>query len=367
MTPHEHDEADETDRMKGYLKKIATGPKMSKDLTEAEAEDALTLILNGSVSEVRSAIFLIAARMKLETLAENIGYWRALENTTTKHSVPFERLLQVADPFDGFNRVPYFGFYAIPVLTAMGLPTYGHSARSLPPKSGITFEELLITHYKVSAEGSARMALLREFHFGYLSARHTHPRLESLRSLRAEIVKRTMLSTLEKMLMPVYAEKGKNYLATGYFHKGYEVPMMTIAGLSAFDKTIVGNGMEGTTLYGVHKSARVFIDNEKNEPVENKLILEDMFEAQTADRIAKAYQELKQETPRLDRLAEMGEAALQNNNGPAAPLIACQAGTLFHLLGFCTDPLTGYNAAEALLKTGQCRDRLMRYLEKARV
>jgi len=55
-------------RMKSYLQKIATGPKMSKDLTEVEAEDALNLILKGEVSKVRSAIFLIAARMKLETL-----------------------------------------------------------------------------------------------------------------------------------------------------------------------------------------------------------------------------------------------------------------------------------------------------------
>ena len=62
-------------RMKSYLQKIATGPKMSKDLTEMEAEDVLDLILKKKVSKVQSAVFLIAARMKLETLDENIGYW----------------------------------------------------------------------------------------------------------------------------------------------------------------------------------------------------------------------------------------------------------------------------------------------------
>jgi len=60
-------------RMKSYLQKIATGPKMSRDLTEVEAEDALTLILKDEVSKVKSGVFLIAARMKLETLEENIG------------------------------------------------------------------------------------------------------------------------------------------------------------------------------------------------------------------------------------------------------------------------------------------------------
>ncbi len=46
---------------------------MSKDLTEVEAEDALTLILKDEISQVKSGVFLIAARMKLETLEENIG------------------------------------------------------------------------------------------------------------------------------------------------------------------------------------------------------------------------------------------------------------------------------------------------------
>ena len=90
---------------------------MSKDLTEVEAEDALSLILKGEISKVRSAIFLIAARMKLETLEENVGYWRAMDKTTIRHPIQLAQLLQIADPFDGFNRVPYFGFYTIPVLS----------------------------------------------------------------------------------------------------------------------------------------------------------------------------------------------------------------------------------------------------------
>ena len=70
-------------RMKAYLQKIAAGPKLSKNLTENEAEDALSLILDGKISQVRIAVFLIAARMKIETVPENIGYWRALQKRMT--------------------------------------------------------------------------------------------------------------------------------------------------------------------------------------------------------------------------------------------------------------------------------------------
>ena len=119
-------------RMQSYLQKIAAGPKLSKDLTEEEAEDALSLILDGEVSEVRMGVFLIAARMKVETVPENIGYWRALQKKITPRKINLNNLLQIADPFDGFQRIPYFGFYAIPVLAELGLPTYGHSALPLP-------------------------------------------------------------------------------------------------------------------------------------------------------------------------------------------------------------------------------------------
>ncbi len=362
------DETDASKRMQGYLQKIATGPKMSKDLTEQEAEDALTLILNGSVSPVRAGIFLIAARMKLETVAENIGYWKALNRTTIQHEVPFEKILQIADPFDGFNRVPYFGFFTLPVLARIGLPAYGHSTQSLPPKFGITFEDLLVKHYGVSKNDNheKRLALLKKHQFGYLSTRHTNPSLENLRDMRVEIVKRPMLATLEKMLQPVKARSKGNFLATGYFHRGYEVSMLAVARLSGFDKTIIGNGSEGTTFYGVHKEAKMFIDSGEKNAVEKKLVLQNMYSKVTRDEIQNAYQDLKSETTTLEFLAKWGETALKNNQGPAAPLIACHAGTLGHLLGMFATPQEGFDAARNILSGGECHSQLMEYFEEIR-
>lgn len=343
-------------RMKDYLDKIATGPELSRDLTEAEAEDALLLILRGEASPVRSGIFLIATRMKRETLEENTGFWKALDRTTIKHSVKLDRLLQVADPFDGFDRVPYFGFYVMPVMAAMGLPAYGHSTQSLPPKFGITFEDILHRHYQAPLDLGleSRIRLLEEYRFGYVSTRQSHPCLEKLRELRVEIVKRTMLSTFEKMLQPLKAKE--NYLATGYFHKGYEVPMLTAAKLGGFDKVLIGNGVEGTTLYGVHKTARIFIQD-RNESREINLSLQEA---------SAAYSELKKETLSLDSLAQWGESALKGKHSPATTLIACQAGSLCHLLGLYSSFQEAFKSAMEILRRGAVYDNLQRYLDQCR-
>jgi anthranilate phosphoribosyltransferase len=352
---------DPESRMKDYLQKIAAGPRLSKDLTEEEAEDALSLILDDQVSKVRAGVFLIAARMKLETLPENIGYWRALQNRVSSATVKLDRLLQIADPFDGFQRIPYFGFYTIPVIAQLGLPVYGHSALPLPPKFGMTFEEILQKQYGV-AEGKQRLALLEKYQFGYLNTSDTLPKLEALRSMRIEIVKRPMLATLEKILMPVQARQ--NFLATTYFHRGYEVALTEIGKLSQFDKVIIGNGMEGTTLFGIHKEAKVFIQSGTDEAEQKSLSLKTLYSEETIQRIAEAHEELKSMESSLERVTKMGEDALKTGEGPASLQIASQAGTLAHLCGLFTTAQEGFDQAIAVLKSGTAYDSLMKWIEE---
>jgi anthranilate phosphoribosyltransferase len=357
--------SDAEERMKGYLQKIATGPKMSKDLSEAEAKDGLSLVLNGEVSQIRSAVFLVSARMKRETQEENIGYWEALDQTTLRQEVQLDKLLQIADPFDGFNRVPYFGFYVIPVLSALGLPAYGHSSIPQPPKFGITFENILIDHYRIQNNTSFahRAQLIEEYGFGYLGLEQSHPTLNSLNALRKEIVKRPMLATWEKMLMPLKGRK-ENYLATTYFHRGYEIDMLKIAELSQFNKVLLGNGVEGTTLFGVIKPTKAFIKSGNYKPVEKTFGINSMFNEATAQKISEAYETLKPETANLASLANMGESALKGDDVPAKSLIACQAGTLSSLVGVFQDPQAGYDAAEKLMQKATPHKMLMSYIEK---
>ena len=96
-----------------------------------------------------------------------------------------------------------------------------------------------------------------------------------------------MLATLEKILMPLQAES-KNYLATTYFHRGYEVSLTEIGKLSEFDRVIVGNGMEGTTLYAVHKEAKIFIQNGDSEAQPRTLKFSEMYQEETAKQITEA-------------------------------------------------------------------------------
>ena len=351
-------------RFQKYIQKIATGPQQSKDLSEEEAYDALMLILNGEISPVRSAIFLIAIRMKRETLEENTGIWKALDSTTEKHCAKVEKLLQVAEPFDGFSRTPCFGFYAIPVIAQLGLPCYGHSSLSLPPKHGITFQEILYGHYKLSLSVLAEVKHLEKNGFCFIGLHQSHPKLEALRNLREEMIKRSALATFEKMLMPIFAEGNVNILATTYFHKGYEIPMLAAARLGEFKKTFIGNGLESTTLFGVHKPSTLFTISHGSEVEKERFNVFDLLEKKDAEKIQCSYQELKLEKTELGTLANFGERALRDGTGPAAKLIAWQAGSLVCLADSSASFRDGFQAAIDVLKKGKAYSKLMAYVER---
>ena len=70
--------------MRQYIQRIATGPELSKDLSREEAKEAAQHILSGAADPVQAAIFLIALRMKRETMDENRGVLDALLDDTNQ-------------------------------------------------------------------------------------------------------------------------------------------------------------------------------------------------------------------------------------------------------------------------------------------
>ncbi len=137
-----------------------------------------------------------------------------------------------------------------------------------------------------------------------------------------------------------------------------------MAKISSFDTTIVGNGVEGTTLYGVHKSAQIWTQSGKKEPQEFKINIQTQFDAETAGTIASTYENFKNQPYDLAQLAKWGESALADGTGLAAPLIACQSATLCHLFGLFANAQEGYNAALEILCQGECLQHLMTYIKK---
>jgi len=100
---------------------------------------------------------------------------------------------------------------------------------------------------------------------------------------------------------------------------------------------------------------------------ETNLDFKATFSSPSMDEIAAAHDALRKQTATLGELCNLGEEALKQNQGPAAPLIACQCATFAHLFGIVPSLPEGYDAAKNILHRGTAYTLLMAYLEKARV
>ncbi|MBT4922902.1 MAG: anthranilate phosphoribosyltransferase, partial [Candidatus Thioglobus sp.] len=128
--------------MKSIIQRVATGPDLSKNIDFEEARDGMQAILRGEIDDVQSAIFLIALRMKRETMEENEGILAAILTESNKQEVSVEHLVDLGDPYSGYNRSIPISSFLPPLLAELGLPTVVHGLDSVSPKYGLTHRHI---------------------------------------------------------------------------------------------------------------------------------------------------------------------------------------------------------------------------------
>lgn len=229
------------------IKKVATGPHLSKDLSQEEAYAATMEILSGEADPVRAAIFFIAMRMKRETNEENLGILEALQAMTEQHQAEVDDLLIFADPFNGFNRHCPVTAFLPAVLAAAGLPTVSQGVFEMGPKFGVTHAQVLkLAGYddKQSVSAANRAINQADIGWAYLDQSQASPKVYALQTLRTQMIKRPSIATLEKMLMPLKA-KARTHLAIGFVHKEYPAILGWLADAFGYQTAFIARGLEG--------------------------------------------------------------------------------------------------------------------------
>ena len=240
------------------IKKIATGPHLSKDLSLEEAKAAMSEVLSGDVDPVQAAIFFISLRIKRETQDENLGIYQALQDSTTQYSANVEQLLLISDPFNGFNRHCPIHAFLPAVFAASGLPTLSQGVAKMGPKFGITHSQVLSlagVNVKLSSEQARDQ--INDSEWAYLDQAQATPALFALQDLRTRMIKRPSLATLEKMVMPIKASS-KTHIQIGFVHKAYPAVLAEMAHAVGFTSALIIRGIEGGVLPTLREPANCF-------------------------------------------------------------------------------------------------------------
>ncbi len=366
-----------TTRMASYLKRIATGPEMSKDLTREEARDGMEVILRNAADQVQAAVFLIALRMKRESDDENRGILDALRATTQAATVDVPDLVDLADPYDGFLRHLPAAPFLPAVLAACGVPTVSHGCRAMGPKSGLTHHQILAavgTRVDLTPNEAAPRVADPAIGWAYVDQAVFHPELHALIELRRLIVKRPCLSTLEKLCGPVRAS-GRTHLVVGYVHSGYERLLPLVAREAGYASALVIRGVEGGVIPPLNAQARVISyrpggadESWKLDPreagIESDVRAAPL--ASTPDQTAadESFDEASQErdlSHLAARAAEAGMEALNGKAGPTRDSLVLAAAVILRQIG-CADSLSeGAALVRRALDSGEAQRRFLAF------
>jgi len=232
--------------MHSIIQRIATGPDLSKNIEFDEAREAMQGILRGEIDDVQSAVFLIALRMKRETIEENKGILAAVIGESNKLNVDVDNLVDLGDPYSGYNRSIPISSFLPPLLAELGIPTVIHGLESVSPKYGLTHRHVYKSMgLNVSSSISDAKKRLEDSSLGwtYIDQNSYCPGLHNLVHLRNLVIKRTAINTIETLVAPLKGHKTHSVL--GYVHKPYPPIYADLADFAGINTSLLIRGVEG--------------------------------------------------------------------------------------------------------------------------
>lgn len=317
--------------LRGAIQKVATGPEFSKNISEEDSYHSMLDILGSDVDSVQAAIYLIALRMKRETMDENIGSLKALIDKSNIITSSVDEVIDIAEPYNGFLRNTPMSAFLPAVFSSVGLPCVTHGVETVGPKFGLTIKKILKTagiNVDQDVEIAASALSTQDLGWAYIDQEKFCQPLYKLVELRTRMVKRTILTTIEVLVGPIRG-KSKTHLLTGYVHAAYPPVYSDLAKVSGFDSAILVKGVEGGVAPSLRGDGKIFYYNDDDEMKETKFNAKDL-DINHKMRAVPLPELEKVEEIKLDEIssdinvedfsqkaAEIGLLALDGKDGPA--------------------------------------------------
>jgi anthranilate phosphoribosyltransferase len=256
--------------MRSIIQRIATGPELSKDISREEACSAMVGILEGKVEPVQAAIFLIALRMKRETHDEYKGVLDGIRAMVDGVTAEVDEVLDIADPYDGYNRTLPAAPFLPPLLAECGLHVVSHGLEAVGPKYGITHRHVLrasgVAVDLSTTEAAARLTAPNTGWAYVDQALYCKP-LHDLIPLRTQIIKRQVITTVEVLSRPVTGRRHTHFV-TGYVHKPYPPIYAMLARHVGFTSALLIRGVEGGVIPSLRQEGKYFSYHDLGEEIE---------------------------------------------------------------------------------------------------
>jgi len=222
--------------LKGPIGKVATGASLS----ESEAEAAFNIIMSGDATPAQLGGFLMALRVRGETVDELTGAARAMRAKCRNINAPDNAIDVVGTGGDGSGTYNISTAAAI-VVAALGVPVAKHGNRALSSKSGAA-DALTALGLNTDADFGVIEQSIRDVGIGFMMAPRHHSAMRHVGGARVELATRTIFN----LLGPVCNPAGVKRQLTGVFAREWVEPLAKTLGNLGSEKAWVMHGSDGT-------------------------------------------------------------------------------------------------------------------------
>ncbi|MEW5770168.1 MAG: anthranilate phosphoribosyltransferase [Pseudomonadota bacterium] len=358
--------------MHSIIQRIATGPDLSKDISQEEAYLGMKAILEEQVDPVHAAIYFIALRMKRETNEEFRGILDAIIEATQRVTADVDEVVDIADPYDGYNRCLPAAPFLPALLAELGVPAINHSVEAVGPKYGVTARHVLRAagvNVDLDTAEAARRLADPELGWSYVDQAQYCPKLHDMIPLRTKIIKRQAVTTVEVLAKPIQGRRRTHYV-TGFVHKPYPPIYAMLARHAGFDTGIIIRGVEGGVIPSLRQAGKVWVYQDRGEETETDIdplalgIEQSVRSVPLPDNLPKSEREGDEVAIMVDveatakAAAAAGMAALRGEKGATYDSLVLSAALVLHHIGKAPSLAAAADRARAALDSGNAAKRV---------
>ncbi len=194
-------------------------PDAKTPLTQAQMSEAMTLIMEGQVSEDELAGFLTTLAARGETVDELTGAAIIMRQKATTIKAPYEAVDCCGTGGDQSGTYNVSTAVAL-IAASCGVPVAKHGNRASSSQSGAA-DVLEVMGVNLDMPQEALEEALKTLHFAFLMAPHHHQAMKHVVPVRKKLGTRTIFNLLGPLANPA----GTRFQLIGVYDKKWVKPM----------------------------------------------------------------------------------------------------------------------------------------------
>ena len=213
--------------------------KSTQNLTQEQSRQVMMQIMSGQATAAQIGAYVIALRMKGETIEEIAGAAQAMREKALSVSAPgtvIDTCGTGGDASGTFNISTTAAF----VVAAQGVTVAKHGNRSISSKSG-SADLLKMLGVRIDAEHAVVERCLQEVGIGFLFAPRHHSAMRHVAGPRQELAVRTLFNVLGPLTNPASAP----FQLVGVYSNTLVEPLARVLGRLGARRAMVVHGSDG--------------------------------------------------------------------------------------------------------------------------